>query len=115
MYSQTRPFRRAVKWAELLAQEFMCQGDLERKLGMPVQPMNDRDKMVLEDMQIGFIQFVATSLFESVSNVTQGKGKSLSFYRDKVDSSVLCVCEIHALLGIFIYYFIFYSRNDVYG
>ncbi|KAI9257371.1 hypothetical protein BDA99DRAFT_561855 [Phascolomyces articulosus] len=66
----TRPFRRAVKWAELLAQEFMCQGDLERKLGMPVQPMNDRDKMVLEDMQISFIQFVATSLFESVSNVT---------------------------------------------
>ncbi|KAI9484431.1 hypothetical protein BDB00DRAFT_855679 [Zychaea mexicana] len=66
----TRPFRRAVKWAELLAQEFMCQGDLERKLGMPVQPMNDRDKMVLEDMQIGFIQFVAASLFESVSNVT---------------------------------------------
>ncbi|KAI7858141.1 hypothetical protein BDC45DRAFT_434195 [Circinella umbellata] len=66
----TRPFRRAVKWAELLAQEFMCQGDLERKLGMPVQPMNDRDKMVLEDMQIGFIRFVAASLFESVSNVT---------------------------------------------
>ncbi|KAI8147557.1 hypothetical protein BJV82DRAFT_507989 [Fennellomyces sp. T-0311] len=66
----TRPFRRAVKWAELLAQEFMCQGDIERKLGMPVQPMNDRDKMVLEDMQIGFIQFVAFTLFESVSKVT---------------------------------------------
>ncbi|KAI9323244.1 hypothetical protein BX666DRAFT_1884687 [Dichotomocladium elegans] len=67
----TRPFRRAIKWAELLAQEFACQGDLERQLGMPVQPMNDRDKIVLEDMQIGFIRFVAMSLFESVSNVTQ--------------------------------------------
>ncbi|CDH50397.1 3-cyclic-nucleotide phosphodiesterase rega [Lichtheimia corymbifera JMRC:FSU:9682] len=66
----TRPFRRAIKWAELLAQEFACQGDLERQLGMPVQPMNDRDKMVLEDMQIGFIRFVAMNLFQSVADVT---------------------------------------------
>lgn len=69
---QTRPFRRAIKWAELLAQEFACQGDLERQLGMPVQPMNDRDKMVLEDMQIGFIRFVAMNLFQSVADVTHG-------------------------------------------
>lgn len=56
----------------MLAQEFACQGDLERQLGMPVQPMNDRDKMVLEDMQIGFIRFVAMNLFQSVADVTHG-------------------------------------------
>ena len=81
---QTRPFRRAIKWAELLAQEFACQGDLERQLGMPVQPMNDRDKMVLEDMQIGFIRFVAMNLFQSVADVTHG------MYNDK-DT---CICII---------------------
>lgn len=57
----------------MLVEEFTCQGDLERQLGMAVQPMNDRDKLVLEDMQIGFIKFVASSLFEGVASIAHGK------------------------------------------
>ncbi|KAI9012116.1 hypothetical protein CLU79DRAFT_770615 [Phycomyces nitens] len=65
----TRPFMRAAKWAELLVEEFVLQGDLERELGMPVLPMNDRTKVILEDSQIGFIRFVALDLFKSVQQV----------------------------------------------
>ncbi|KAL0090378.1 hypothetical protein J3Q64DRAFT_1729565 [Phycomyces blakesleeanus] len=65
----TRPFMRAEKWAELLVEEFVLQGDLERELGMPVLPMNDRTKVILEDSQIGFICFVALDLFKSVQKV----------------------------------------------
>ncbi|CAO3596778.1 unnamed protein product [Absidia cylindrospora] len=62
----TRPFRRGKQWAELLVEEFASQGDLERELGMPVLAANDRTKIILEDCQIGFIQYVALDLFSSV-------------------------------------------------
>lgn len=64
-----RPFHWGTKWAELLVKEFISQGDLEKELGMPVLPMNDRSKVVLEDSQIGFIKFVALDLFQNVSKV----------------------------------------------
>lgn len=66
---KARPFRWGAKWAELLVEEFVCQGDLEKKLGMPVLPMNDRDKVILEDSQIGFIRFVALDLFQNVRDI----------------------------------------------
>jgi hypothetical protein len=54
-------------------EEFACQGDLEKQLGIPVSPLNDRDKLILEDSQIGFIRFVAMGLFQQVRQVMQGK------------------------------------------
>ncbi|KAI8342389.1 hypothetical protein BC941DRAFT_345521 [Chlamydoabsidia padenii] len=65
----TRPFRRGKEWAVLLVEEFASQGDLERELGMPVLAMNDRTKIILEECQIGFIQFVALDLFTTVSDL----------------------------------------------
>ncbi|CAO3611362.1 unnamed protein product [Cunninghamella blakesleeana] len=65
----TRPFRRGKDWAKLLVEEFASQGDLERELGMPVQATNDRNKIVTEDCQIGFIKFVAMDLFTTVSDL----------------------------------------------
>ena len=50
----------------MLVEESVSQGDLERAMGLPVLPMNDRDKIVLADSQIGFIRFVALELFDSV-------------------------------------------------
>ncbi|KAL7318057.1 hypothetical protein PS15m_004330 [Mucor circinelloides] len=65
-----RPFESAKRWAKILAEEFFEQGDLERELGMPVLPINERGKISLEDFQLTFKRFVALKLFESVSNVT---------------------------------------------
>jgi hypothetical protein len=70
-YIKARPFPRAFEWAQILVEEFACQGDLERELGLPVLPMNDRSKIVLEDSQIGFIKFIALGLFESIHGYMQ--------------------------------------------
>ncbi|KAI8379342.1 uncharacterized protein BYT42DRAFT_568478 [Radiomyces spectabilis] len=80
----TRPFTRAAKWAELLCEEFACQGDLERELGLPVLPTNDRNKVVLEDSQIGFIRFVAVNLFESVREVMTDMNFALEYMQSNL-------------------------------
>lgn len=70
-----RPFRRGERWAQLLIEEFVSQGDLEKELGLPVLPMNDRNQVILEETQIGFIRFVALDLFQNVREIL----KELSF------------------------------------
>ncbi|KAI9274566.1 hypothetical protein BDA99DRAFT_533197 [Phascolomyces articulosus] len=80
----TRPFLRAIKWAELLVEESVSQGDLERVMGLPVLPMNDRDKIVLEDSQIGFIRFVALELFDSVRQVLPEMSFTVDCMRDNL-------------------------------
>ncbi|KAI8377478.1 uncharacterized protein BYT42DRAFT_345856 [Radiomyces spectabilis] len=80
----TRPFRRGAKWAELLVQEFLSQGDLEKELGMPVLPMNDRDKVVLEESQIGFIRFVALDLFQSIRDVIPPISFAVDYMQDNL-------------------------------
>jgi hypothetical protein len=80
---KARPFRWGAKWAELLVEEFVSQGDLEKELGMPVLPMNDRDKVILEDSQIGFIRFVALDLFQNVRELCD-----ISFAVDQMQANL---------------------------
>lgn len=72
-YNQSRPFKHGLRWAEVLVDEFSSQGDLERELGLPVMPINDRGKLSQEDVQIGFIKHVALPLFEVVDSIIPGK------------------------------------------
>jgi hypothetical protein len=50
---------------------------------MPVLPMNDREKVVLEDSQIGFIRFVALDLFQSVNDMCE-----ISFAVDQMQANL---------------------------
>ncbi|CAO3673115.1 unnamed protein product [Umbelopsis ramanniana] len=68
----SRPFKHGLRWAEVLVDEFSSQGDLERELGLPVMPINDRGKLSQEDVQIGFIKHVALPLFEVVDSIIPG-------------------------------------------
>lgn len=61
----------------MLIEESVSQGDLERALGLPILPLNDRQKVILEDSQIGFIRFVALELFQRVSDVLPGNKKKV--------------------------------------
>ncbi|KAI8980443.1 hypothetical protein BDB01DRAFT_851730 [Pilobolus umbonatus] len=79
-----RPFSLAYQWSQVLIDEFTAQGDLERELGMDVQPMNDRNKIELEEFQIGFIQFVVSGLFKSISEYMQ----ELSFTVDQIEMNL---------------------------
>ncbi|KAI8981725.1 hypothetical protein BDF20DRAFT_862861 [Mycotypha africana] len=80
-----RPFALGRQWATLLVEEFVGQGDLEKELDLPVLPMNDRDRVILEDSQIGFIRFVALGLFETFQQIC---GDAFSFTTEQMKANL---------------------------
>jgi hypothetical protein len=44
-------------------EEFFAQGDQEKMLGVPVQFLNDRDKLNRPNSQIGFLEFMIVPYF----------------------------------------------------
>merc|ERR1719498_370948 len=61
-----KPWELAHRLATLCVDEFFAQGDLEKAAGIPVQMLNDRDKVNRPNSQIGFIEFVIAPLAEAV-------------------------------------------------
>merc|ERR1719265_2510492 len=57
------PWAICSKWAWNVLDEFFAQGDQEKVLGIPVQMLNDRDKVNKPNSQIGFIEFLVVPLF----------------------------------------------------
>lgn len=53
------------KWYQMIIDEFLRQGDEERKLRLDISPFMDRDKLNIPSSQIGFIDFVVNPLFEA--------------------------------------------------
>eukprot|EP00927_Polykrikos_kofoidii_P032174 TRINITY_DN27486_c0_g1_i1.p1 TRINITY_DN27486_c0_g1~~TRINITY_DN27486_c0_g1_i1.p1 ORF type:complete len:2024 (-),score=310.73 TRINITY_DN27486_c0_g1_i1:149-6220(-) len=58
----TRPFKICKAWASCVIEEFFAQGDLEKQLGLPVSPLNDREKTNFPFSQVGFIEFFVAPL-----------------------------------------------------
>ena len=52
------------RWAVLVMNEFWAQGDVEKKLGLPLSMNCDRDTVVTDKCQWGFITFMLDSLFQ---------------------------------------------------
>lgn len=50
-------------WAMACLEEFFAQGDQEKMLGIPVQFLNDRDKLNKPNSQIGFIEFMIAPFY----------------------------------------------------
>ncbi|KAI8925661.1 hypothetical protein BC831DRAFT_400936 [Entophlyctis helioformis] len=53
-------------WCRLILEEFYRQGDLEKKLSLPVSPYCDRDNVNVPSSQIGFIDYVVMPLFDAL-------------------------------------------------
>merc|ERR1719487_1730586 len=49
-------------WAFRVLEEFFAQGDQEKALNIPVQMLNDREKVNKPNSQIGFIEFIVSPL-----------------------------------------------------
>lgn len=64
-----KPWKICERYAHLCLDEFFAQGDKEKLLGIPVQMLNDRDKVNRPNSQIGFIEFVITPMAESLVNL----------------------------------------------
>jgi hypothetical protein len=64
-----RDFDTSTQWADLLFQEFFHQGDVEKKRGIKVSPMCDRQETKIAPGQAGFIQFLVMPIFVQLSEV----------------------------------------------
>lgn len=70
--NEARSFAFSRQWAPLVQEEFFQQGDRQRKLGIPLKPMNDRDVAVMSNEQVGFIKFLCLPLYEELAKVVKG-------------------------------------------
>jgi high affinity cGMP-specific 3',5'-cyclic phosphodiesterase 9 len=59
----SKPWNICQRWTNLVMEEFFQQGDKEKKLGITVQMLNDRDKVNIPQSQVGFIEFIISPLF----------------------------------------------------
>lgn len=57
-----KPFWISKMWATRVQDEFFAQGDEEKRLGMPVGMLNDRDKVNRAGSEHGFISFLVSPL-----------------------------------------------------
>lgn len=64
-----KPFRICRIWAWQVLEEFFLQGDAERRLGVPVQALNERDKVNRPFSQVGFVEFLVSPLLFAVVKV----------------------------------------------
>lgn len=65
----TKPFRICRIWAWKCLEEMFLQGDNEKALGVPVQSLNDREKVNRPFSQVGFIEFLVAPLAFSIVKV----------------------------------------------
>merc|ERR1719188_488811 len=56
-------------WAMVCLEEFFAQGDQEKMLGIPVQFLNDREKLNKPNSQIGFIEFMIAPLIAAMVRI----------------------------------------------
>jgi len=64
-----KPWRLCKYWAELVFEEFFTQGDSEKAMGIPVQPLNDRDKVNKPQVQLGFSELFVLPLASAVARL----------------------------------------------
>eukprot|EP00002_Diphylleia_rotans_P040140 TRINITY_DN9462_c0_g2_i2.p1 TRINITY_DN9462_c0_g2~~TRINITY_DN9462_c0_g2_i2.p1 ORF type:complete len:1118 (+),score=211.18 TRINITY_DN9462_c0_g2_i2:69-3422(+) len=59
-------------WSDNVLEEFLNQGDLEKKNKFPVSPFMDRDSVDQVKMSLGFIDFVVKPLFMALRELLRG-------------------------------------------
>jgi len=65
----TKPFHLSKVWAEWCLEEMFRQGDEEKRLGIPVGMLNDREQVNIAGSQHGFINFVVAPLVLGTSRI----------------------------------------------
>jgi hypothetical protein len=65
----TKPFAQAKMWGLRVMEEFWAQGRMEKAQAFPVGPLNDEERVDLNQAQAGFIRFAALDLFDYLSRI----------------------------------------------
>jgi hypothetical protein len=56
-----------VEWSKRVTMEFHDQGDEEKRLGLAVSPLCDREGFVLASSQVGFLQFICVPTWKELA------------------------------------------------
>ena len=62
----TKDLSICIPWTKMICAEFVSQGDMERKLNLPISPYCDRMNLNIPSSQIGFIDYVVQPLFSAL-------------------------------------------------
>ena len=89
----TKPFEIYKQWAHRCIEEFFKQGDMEKRLNLPVSFNCDRDTVSLPQSQLGFIDAIVSPLFSIVCEFFPGMSftlenmkKNREIYKKEVDN-----------------------------
>nr|XP_022326827.1 calcium/calmodulin-dependent 3',5'-cyclic nucleotide phosphodiesterase 1A-like isoform X4 [Crassostrea virginica] len=92
------------RWTNQLLEEFFKQGDREQEQGLPISPLCDREKTLVAESQIGFIDFIVdpsfsvmTEMLEKILTPLQKAARSEEAISeevfDKQDKSKYVLCK----------------------
>jgi 3'5'-cyclic nucleotide phosphodiesterase len=62
----TKDLSICLPWTKMILAEFVSQGDMEKKLNLPISPYCDRTNLNIPSSQIGFIDYVVQPLFSAL-------------------------------------------------
>merc|ERR1740123_587024 len=79
-----KPWEICKQLAFLCMDEFFAQGDLEKAAGIPVQMLNDRDKVNRPNAQIGFIEFFIVPMTTGMVQIFPQLGGSAKFLGENI-------------------------------
>ena len=89
----TKPLNIYKQWAQRCVDEFFKQGDMEKRLGIPVSFNCDRDTVFLPQSQIGFIDAIVSPLFSIVCEYFPGMNftlenlkKNREYYKNEIEN-----------------------------
>lgn len=89
----TKPIDIYKQWAQRCVDEFFKQGDMEKRLGIPVSFNCDRDTVSLPQSQIGFIDAIVSPLFSIVCEYFPGMNftldnlkKNREYYKTEIEN-----------------------------
>ena len=87
----TKPLDIYKEWAQRCVDEFFRQGDMEKRLGLPVSFGCDRDLVTLPQSQIGFIDAIVFPLFSVVNEFFPGLDFTLQNLKRKIKYKFLTI------------------------
>eukprot|EP00931_Biecheleriopsis_adriatica_P056601 TRINITY_DN33541_c0_g1_i1.p1 TRINITY_DN33541_c0_g1~~TRINITY_DN33541_c0_g1_i1.p1 ORF type:complete len:705 (-),score=159.58 TRINITY_DN33541_c0_g1_i1:18-2132(-) len=64
-----KPWDLHEEWSKRITQEFHSQGDEEKRLGLPVSPLCEREGFNMAESQSGFLQFVCIPTFKQLARL----------------------------------------------
>jgi len=81
-----KPWELFGRWTELLFQEFFQQGDAERSMKVPLQPLNDRARVNVPSLQIQYITFFVATPAVLMSAMMPAMKQNENYMWENLDS-----------------------------